>query len=126
MDEKMKSILAYIFGWIGGLVVLFGLKDNSRNTKIHAAQAIVLSAGLFVIIMIYNMLPIYIPMLSSLLNLVYVLAMVFGIVKAYKEQEPELPVIGDIAKNLFKKQIGEEGQDPIKEEPPVEGPGTGE
>ena len=37
MSEKGKCILAYIFTWIGGLIVLFGIKDNTRNTKIHAA-----------------------------------------------------------------------------------------
>ena len=41
MSEKGKGVLAYIFTWIGGLIVLYGMKDNERNTKIHAAQAIV-------------------------------------------------------------------------------------
>jgi len=109
MDEKMKAILAYILGWLGGLIVLFALKDNERNTKIHAAQAIVLSGGLFVVIMVYNMLPIYIFGISSILNVLYLVAMVMGIVRAYNEQEPELPVVGDIAKNLFKKQIDADG-----------------
>ena len=45
MSEKAKSILAYIFGWIGGLIILFAMKDNERNTRFHAAQAIVISAG---------------------------------------------------------------------------------
>ena len=32
MSEKGKIILAYLLGWIGGLVVLFGMKDSERNT----------------------------------------------------------------------------------------------
>ena len=35
MSEKAKSILSYIFGWIGGLIVLFAMKDNERNTRIN-------------------------------------------------------------------------------------------
>ena len=42
MTEKGKAILAYVFTWVGGLIVLFGFKDNTKNTKIHAAQAIVI------------------------------------------------------------------------------------
>ena len=45
MSEKGKSILAYIFTWIGGLIVLYGMKDNTRNTKMHAAQAIATDAA---------------------------------------------------------------------------------
>ena len=28
MSEKGKGVLAYIFTWIGGLIVLYGMKDN--------------------------------------------------------------------------------------------------
>ena len=38
---------------------------------------------------------------STLLNII------FGIVKANKEEDPELPVIGGLAKSIFGKQIGE-------------------
>lgn len=108
MDEKMKSILAYIFGWVGGLVILLAIKDNARNTKIHAAQSIIISAGFFVVTIAYAFIPVTIPFFSTLLNVVYFLGIIFGIVKANKGEEPELPVVGDIAKNLFKKQIEEE------------------
>ena len=33
MSEKGKSILAYIFTWIGGLIVLYGMKDNAKTQK---------------------------------------------------------------------------------------------
>ena len=61
MSEKGKGVLAYIFTWIGGLIVLYGMKDNERNTKIHAAQAIVIGIGYMVIYMIYRFIPVYIP-----------------------------------------------------------------
>ena len=31
MSEKGKQILSYVFGWVGGLIVLFGLKDNTKK-----------------------------------------------------------------------------------------------
>ena len=39
---------------------------------------------------------------------IYLVAMVYGIVKEYNDDEPELPVIGDFAKNIFQKQIEKE------------------
>ena len=107
MSQKARAVLAYIFGWIGGLIILFALKDNERNTKFHAAQAIVIGAGYTIITIIYRMVPFTIPFFSTALWVIYILAVIFGIVKASKEEEPELPVIGDAAKAIFGKQIDE-------------------
>ena len=105
MTEKGKAIIAYVFGWIGGLIVLVGLKDSTRDTKFHAAQAIVASAGYMLITIAYSILPIYIPFLSTALWILYLLIVVFGIIKATKEENPEIPVIGSIAKSIFGKVI---------------------
>ena len=105
MTEKGKCILSYIFGWIGGLIVLFAIKDNEKNTKFHAAQAIVLSGGYFIIQLLYSMLPIYIPFLNTALWVVYIIGIIMGISKANKEENPELPAIGGIAKSIFGKII---------------------
>ncbi|MCI9177844.1 MAG: DUF4870 domain-containing protein [Clostridia bacterium] len=107
MDEKAKGILAYIFGWIGGLIVLYAVKDNQRNTKFHAAQAIVLSAGYFVINIAYNFIPFTIPFFGTILHVVYLMGIIFGIVKVCKQEDPELPVLGGIAKSIFGKKIDE-------------------
>lgn len=107
MSEKGKAIIAYVFGWIGGLIVLFGLKDNERNTNFHAAQSIVLSVGYMLISIIYRYIPISIPFFSTILWGLYVVAMIMGIVKANKEEDPELPIIGGIAKSIFSKKIEE-------------------
>ena len=55
---------------------------------------------------VYSLLP-YIPMLSTAIYVVYIIAIIFGIVKVCKEEDPELPVIGEVAKKIFGKQIGE-------------------
>ena len=107
MSEKAKAILAYLLGWIGGLIVLFAMKDNEKNTKFHAAQAIVLSAGYFIIDLVYGYLPFSIPFFGTALWAIYIVGIVMGIAKANKEEEPELPVIGGVAKSIFSKQIEE-------------------
>ena len=105
MSEKAKAILAYLFGWIGGLIVLFAMKDNEKNTKFHAAQSIVLSVGYFLITIIYRYVPITIPFFTKIVWVIYIIGIIMGIAKANKEDDPELPVIGGIAKSIFGKQI---------------------
>ncbi len=107
MDEKAKCILAYIFSWLGGLIVLYGLKDNEKNTKFHAAQAIIIGFGYMIITAVYRFLPIYIPFLSTALSVLYLLCIVFGIIKACNGEAPELPLVGNLAKSMFGKKIKE-------------------
>ena len=106
MTDKSKGILAYIFSLLGGLIFLFS-KDSSKNVKMHAAQSIVIFLGYLILTIAYRIIPVYIPFLSTIIYVVYILAIVFGIVKVCKEEDPELPVIGELAKKMFGKQIGE-------------------
>lgn len=107
MSEKAKCVLAYIFGWIGGLIVLFAIKDNEKNTKFHAAQAVTLSLGYFIISLVYGFLPFSIPFFSTALWIVYIIGIIMGIVKANKDEDPELPVVGNLAKSIFAKKLAE-------------------
>jgi uncharacterized membrane protein len=84
------------------------MKDNERNTKIHAAQAIVIGLGYTIITIAYRFIPITIPFFSTILWIIYVILIIMGIAKASKEEaEAELPLIGGIAKSIFGKQIDE-------------------
>ncbi len=107
MSEKSKAVLAYIFTWVGGLVVLYGMKDNERNTKFHAAQAIVIGIGYMVIYAIYRFIPVYIPFFSTIIYGLYLALVIIGIVKVNKGEDPELPVVGGIAQSIFGKKIDE-------------------
>lgn len=107
MSEKGKCFLAYLLGWIGGLIVLFGMQGNEKNTKFHAAQSIVLSAGYCILVIILNFIPIGGSLIRTILGIVYILGIIFGIIKANNGENPELPVIGELTKSIFGKQIGE-------------------
>lgn len=107
MEEKAKCILAYIFSWLGGIIVLYGVKDCERNTRFHAAQAIVIGFGYLIITAIYRFIPIYIPFFGTAISVLYVLCIVFGIIRACNESEPDLPIIGNVAKAIFGKKIEE-------------------
>lgn len=107
MSEKGKSIFAYVLTWLGGLIVLYGMKDSEKNTKIHAAQAIVIGFGYMIIAAAYRFIPVTIPFFSKILNGLYLVVIVLGIIKANKGEDPELPGIGKIAKSIFGKKIEE-------------------
>lgn len=104
MNDKTKGVLAYIFGVISGVIMLV-IKDNSKTVKLHGAQSITIWGLYFIIRMAYRFIPFTIPGFSTVLYGLYFVLIIIGIVKAYKEQEPEIPVIADIAKSIFKKQI---------------------
>ncbi len=103
-NEKVKGVLAYIFGIIGGLIVLL-MKDTERNTRYHAAQSITIFLAYYIIKIAYSFIPISIPFFSKMLSLVYFVAMIVGIIKVCNSADPEIPVIGSIAESIFKKQI---------------------
>lgn len=106
MTDKSKGVLAYVFSLVGGLIFLFS-KESSKTVKMHSAQSIVIFLGYLILTVIYQVIPVQIPMFSTAIYILYVLAIVFGIAKVCSGEDPELPVIGEIAKKIFGKQIGE-------------------
>lgn len=103
-NEKTKSVISYIFGIIGGLIILM-MKDSEKRTKTCAAQSITIFIMYYIIKFIYAFIPFNIPYFEYILSGVYIVTMIIGIVKACSDNNPEIPVIGNIATTLFKKQI---------------------
>ena len=103
MSDKAKGVICYLFGWLGGLIFILQ-KDSSQTVKLHAAQAITASVGYIILNILSGFLPI--PFLSSIISILYLVIVIFGIVKVCQEnQDPEIPVIGNIAKSIFDKVI---------------------
>lgn len=114
MDSKGKGVLSYVFSWLGGLIVMFGFKDNDRKTVFHAAQAIVIGGGYTVLTIGITMINVVvalatgygIPFVSWIVNILYLVLIILGIVKVLNnEADPKLPVVGDLTEKLFEKQI---------------------
>lgn len=104
MEQKIRGLLAYLFGWLGGLVVLFAFKDNDSRTKFNACQSIVLSASSTIVSIVLGFIP-YVKYIASLYSLLIFVLLVIGMIKAYKEEDYELPVVSDLTRNLFKSQL---------------------
>lgn len=116
MNEKVKGIVAYLLGWIGGLVILLGMKDNTRNTRIHAAQAIVISGGAFAVGMVAGFIPFIGGLVVSAVSVLNFVLMIMGIIKVCnQDDDAKLPIIGDLTMKIFAKQIGEEVPEVVTE-----------
>lgn len=104
MEQKVRGLLAYLFGWVGGLIVLFALKDNDDRTKFNACQSIVISVSSMVLTFVIGFIP-YVRSFSWVISTLMFVLSVIGMVKAYKEEDYELPVISDLTRNIFKSQL---------------------
>lgn len=107
MEEKYKGVLAYLLGLIGPLVVLFGLKDNTKLTRIHAAQALTIQIVSYIIAMVIGFIP-YVRYFSFVFTVLFFALQIAGAIKAYHEEDFNIPLISDWARNIFKKQIEED------------------
>jgi len=56
-NKKTYTILAYVLGWIGGLIFLFVGKDDP-DVKWNAANSLVVFGGLSIAIIILGLIPI--------------------------------------------------------------------
>lgn len=100
---KVKGILAYIFTWLGGLIVYFTAKENEGSVKFHAAQAIVLGIISVASSVICMFIPFVGDLLSCVINVAVFVFVVWGIIKvATDDKNAELPVIGNLAHSIFK------------------------
>lgn len=104
-NDKTKSILGYII-FICALIFLLQ-KDSSREVKFHCAQSIVIAIGYIIISFVLGFIAgiTGIGFFTLLPWVAYIIFIILGIVKANSGEDPELPVIGNIAKSIFGKQI---------------------
>lgn len=102
MSEKVKGVLAYLFGLLGGLIVYFTAKEEEKNLKFHAAQSITLSIANVIINVACGFIP-YGGTVAGVVSLVVFVFMILGIVKVVKEDtELELPLVGELTHSIFK------------------------
>lgn len=104
-NDKTKAIVSYII-FICALIFLFQ-KDSSRDLKFHCAQSIVIAIGYILLSFILGFISglTGIGILSSIAYVAYIVFIILGIVKANNGENPELPVVGELAKSIFGKQI---------------------
>lgn len=106
LEPNIAALLAYLFDFVGGLIFFLIEKDN-KFVRFAAVQSMVLSAIYWAIYLV--VLPIISVatigfgfFLYPVLWLGYVALRIVLMVKAYNNQEWEVPVVGPIARNVVK------------------------
>ena len=121
LDENIAALLAYIFGWVSGLI-FFLMEKDSKLVRFHAMQSIlfnalilVLCVVLWIVTFIFVLVMAALPdimgslmgLLTSLIWLVFSVALLIGwilcVVRAYQGQFFKLPVIGNMAEKIVIK-----------------------
>jgi uncharacterized membrane protein len=98
IDENVVGVLCYALGWITGLI--FFLIDSRPFVRFHAMQSIVLSIATVVFYIILGVfIAIFHPFafLYGLLGFLLFIIWIVLIVKAYRHEMWNLPVVGDLA-----------------------------
>lgn len=111
MDEKVAGLLCYVLGWITGLIFYF--IDKRPYVRFHAAQSIVVFAGLHVISIVLAMFFGFSLIagglsgfslgyaLYGLVDLAGLILWILLMVKAYQGERFRVPIAADIAEKLF-------------------------
>lgn len=100
--ERLKQALSYVFPIIGGLIVFFITSKEETKTKFHAVQSIVLWLISAVVGAICGIIPFIGWIISGLCGIVIFILAIIAIIKIVKDNEPELPIVGEITKMVLK------------------------
>ena len=102
MRENTAGLLAYLFGWVSGLVVYL-LEKKSAFVRFHALQSIIVFGALSVVSIILRWIPVIGGVLGAILGIAGLAAWIVGMIKAYQGEMFKFPVVGDIAENQLRR-----------------------
>ena len=105
LEQKIAVMLAYMFGWVSGLVFFFVEKRN-RTVRFAAMQSIFVSGVWFALAVVFAILSL-IPyvgwlfvILNTLLWITMIIVVVFLIVFNFQNKRVVLPVVGEIVERI--------------------------
>jgi uncharacterized membrane protein len=121
LDENIAALLAYVFGWVSGLI-FFLIEKDSKLVRFHAMQSILFNLCVGVLCFIIWILFAIIYLIASqvagamgslvgilgtllwlVLSLGILIAWVLCLVRAYQGQYFKLPIIGNFAEKFSNK-----------------------
>jgi uncharacterized membrane protein len=118
LDENIASLIAYVFGWVSGLI-FFLIEKSSQLVRFHAMQsilfnvviavvAVVLSIVISILILILGQISGALASIASLLwflfwlvfSIAIFIVWIMCLIKAYQGQKYKIPFIGDYAEKF--------------------------
>ncbi len=101
-NENLKGALAYLLGFITGIVLLL-VEKNSRFVRFHAMQSTVLFGGLFVVNLALGFIPLLGWALGFLISIVAFILWLLLMWKAFNGETYKVPFVGEIAEKQLNK-----------------------
>lgn len=107
IQPNVASMLAYLFGWIGGLIFL-AIEKNNQEVRFNAMQSLIISAAYTIFWIVFSIvlgallfsaygLWSILSLLSTLVSIGYVIYVIYMMVMSYQGKHIKLPIAGDIA-----------------------------
>ena len=105
MSRQTGSLIAYVLGWLSGVVMLFVSQD--QEVKFNAAQSIVFFGGLTVIDIILGFIPV-IHYATFLVDLFGFVAWIILLIRVSQNggNRVEVPLVGPIVAQYAEKLVG--------------------
>jgi uncharacterized membrane protein len=98
LDQNIAGLLAYVLGFITGIIFLILEKDN-KFVRFHAMQSTII----FLVLLVIGMIPFFGPVLSFIVSPIAFILWIVLMYKAYQGEMFKLPVIGDYAAKWVNK-----------------------
>lgn len=102
MSENTAAVIAYLFGWISGLIIYL-LEKESRFVRFHAFQSMILFGGLSLLLAILVRVPVIGWVFGLFGGLAAFAFWIMGMIKAYQGELFRFPIVGDIAASQLKE-----------------------
>lgn len=107
-DQKLLTALSYVLS-VTVLVplIVFLIKKDEESVKFHSLQSLVLSVIHLVLAIVFSiligvsfgLLALIIAPIHGLILLAYLIYVIVLTVQVYQDQDPEIPLIGDLVRN---------------------------
>ncbi|NJD99482.1 DUF4870 domain-containing protein [Thermococcus sp. LS1] len=112
MEENVEALLAYVLGWLTGIIFLV-LEKESDFVRFHAMQSTITFIGLTILWVvlwilgvilgaIFGPLAALVGLFAMLVNLAGLIFWILGMLKAYQGEYYKFPIFG----NLAEKWVG--------------------
>jgi len=96
MSENFAALIAYLFGWLSGLII-FLLEKESRFVRFHALQSLIFFGAMSLILGVLGRIPVIGWVFAVVGGIATFGYWIIGMIKAYQGELYRFPIVGDIA-----------------------------
>jgi uncharacterized membrane protein len=96
MSENTAALIAYLFGWLSGLII-FLVEKESRFVRFHALQSLVFFGAMSLILGVLGRIPVIGWVFAIAGGILCFGFWIIGMVNAYRGELYRFPIVGDFA-----------------------------